>query len=195
MHESMSKNIKNKKRQERKRKKKKKKKKKEMDKVVEMSLFQYYENEIMFFNKKTDELLVETIMLEIQMAKRRKKRLRSTKKDIEQLKNMITMTLKAIAIVETYRLFQILEIVPTDENIQWFYVKREQCFKELLIIFLSKIKKKQQSNILFTQLSLCKQIGHAPFAQKSINRSEVLRRRVGRRCLRTYHVCCKLYQN
>ena len=139
----MSKNIKNKKRRE---KEKEKEKKKEMDKVVEMSLFQYYENEIKFFNKKTDELLLETIMLEIQMTKRRKKRLRSTKKDIEQLNNMITMTLRAIAIVETYRFFQILQILPTDENIQWFFVKREECFKELLTLFLSKIKKKQQSN-------------------------------------------------
>ena len=117
-----------------------------MNKVVEMSLFEYYENEIMFFNKKTDELLVETIMVEIEIAKRRKKRLRVSKKDKKQLKIMIITTLKAIAIVETYRLFQTLEIVPTDENIQMFYAKREQCFQELLIIFLSKIKKKQQSN-------------------------------------------------
>ena len=112
-----------------------------MDNVVEMSLFQYYEKEIIFFEKKTDEFLLEIILKEIQMAKRRKKRLRSTKVDIEQLKNMIASGLKSIAIVETYRLFQILEIVPTDENIQWFYAKREQCFEELLIIFLSKIKK------------------------------------------------------
>ena len=115
-----------------------------MDEVVEMSLFEYYENEIMFFNKKTNELLVETIIQEIKMAKRRKKRLRSAKKDIKRLGNMIKTTLKAIAIVETYRLFQTLEIVPTDQNIQWFYVRREQCFKELLILFLSKIKRKKQ---------------------------------------------------
>ena len=113
-----------------------------MDKVNEMSLFEYYENEIIFFNKKVDELLVETLLQEIKIAKRRKKRLRSTKEDKEQLKNLITTTLKAIAIVETYRLFQTLEIVPTDLNIQWFYVRREECFKELLIIFLSKLKKK-----------------------------------------------------
>ena len=117
-----------------------------MDEVVEMTLFQYYENEIMFFEKKTDEFLVEIILQEIQMEKRRKKRLRSTKEDIEHLKNLIARALKAIAIVETYRFFQILEIVPTDENIQMFYAKREQCFEELLIIFLSKIKKQQSNN-------------------------------------------------
>ena len=149
MHESMSKNIKNEKQREK--EKKRKRKRKEIDekrqmKMVEMSLFQYYENEIMFFNKKTDELLVEIIMVEIKIAKRRKKRLRVSKKDKKRLNNMIKITLKAIAIVETYRLFQTLEIVPTDENIQMFYVRREQCFNELVILFLSKIKRKQQSN-------------------------------------------------
>ena len=132
MHESMSKNIKT----------KRLRKEKEMDEVVEISLFEYYEKEIIFFNEKIDELLVETIMQETKIAKRRKKRLRSTKKDIEKLKNLITTTLKAIAIVETYRLFQTLEIEPSDQNIQWFYVRREQCFIELLKLFLSKIKKK-----------------------------------------------------
>ena len=132
MHESMSKNIKN----ERQREKEKEKK------IDKMSLFQYYKNEIIFFSKKTDELLVDTIQQEIKIAKRRKKRLRSTKGDIIRLKNLITSTLKAIAIVETYRFFQTLEIVPTDENIQMFYIKREQCFKELLLLFLSKINRK-----------------------------------------------------
>ena len=116
--------------------------------MEEMSLFQYYENEIMFFEKKTDELLLETILQEIKMEKRKKQRLRSTKEDIEQLKKMIASTLKAIAIVETYKYFQILEIVPTDENIQLFYAKREQHFKEILIIFLSKLKKKNNKNRL-----------------------------------------------
>ena len=107
--------------------------------VVEMSLFEYYEKEIMFFNKKTDELLLETIMVEIEIAKRRRKRLRVSKKDKKQLKIMIKTTLKAIAIVETYRIFQRLQIVPTDENIQMFYIRREQCFRELVLLFLDKI--------------------------------------------------------
>ena len=86
--------------------------------MVEMnaiSLFEYYENDIIFFNKKVDKLLVKTIMQEIKIAKRKRKRLRSTKKDIERLKNLIITTLRAIAIVETYRFFQRLEIVPIDQ--------------------------------------------------------------------------------
>ena len=110
-----------------------------MDEMKEITLFEYYKKEIKFFNRKTDELLVKTIMQEIKIAKRRKKRLRSSKKDKKQLKIMIITTLKAIAIVETYRLFQTLEIVPTDENIQMFSVRREQCFRELVLLFLDKI--------------------------------------------------------
>ena len=137
MHEFMSKNIINQKTV------KKRNRKKVMNKVVvEMSLFEYYENEIMFFNKKTDELLLEVIMVEIEIAKKRKKRLRVSKKDKKQLKIMIITTLKAIAIVETYRVFQTLEIAPTDENIQMFCKRREQCFNELVILFLSKIKRR-----------------------------------------------------
>ena len=134
MHESMSKNIIKQKTV------RKRDRKKVINKVVvEMSLFEYYENEIMFFNKKTDELLVETIMVEIEIAKKRKKRLHVSKKDKKQLKIMIITTLKAIAIVETYRIFQTLEIVPTDKNIQMFCVRREQCFRELVLLFLDKI--------------------------------------------------------
>ena len=107
--------------------------------IVEMSFFEYYENKIMFFNKKTDELLLETIMLEIEIAKRRQKRLRVSKKDKKQLKIMTITTLKAIADVETYRIFQTLKIVPTDENMQMFCVRREQCFRELVLLFLDKI--------------------------------------------------------
>ena len=114
-------------------------KEKEMDEMKEITVFEYYEKEIMFFNRKTDELLVETIMLEIKIAKRRKKGLRSSKKDKKQLKIMIITTLKAIAIVETYRLFQTLKIVLADENIQMFCVRREQCFRELVLLFLDKI--------------------------------------------------------
>ena len=84
-------------------------------------------------------MLVETIMVEIEIAKKRKKRLHVSKKDKKQLKIMIITTLKAIAIVETYRIFQTLEIVPTDKNIQMFCVRREQCFRELVLLFLDKI--------------------------------------------------------
>ena len=98
----------------------------------------------MFFERKTDELFAETILQEIKIEKRKKQRLKPTKENIETLKNLIASSLKAVAIVETYRYFQILQILPTDQNIQLFYAKREQTFDELLIIFLSKIRRKEE---------------------------------------------------
>ena len=112
---------------------------------IEMSLWEFYEKEIMFFERKTDELFVETMLQEIEINKRRKKKLKLAKEDIKRLKNVIASSLKAVAIVETYRYFQTLEILPTNQNIQWFYVKREETFDELLTIFLSKIKRKKEN--------------------------------------------------
>ena len=117
---------------------------KKKERNIEMSLFEFYQNEIMFFERKTDELFIETMLQEIEINKRRTKKLKSAKDDIKRLKNLIASSLKAVAIIETYRYFQILEILPTDQNIQWFYAKREQTFDELLTIFLSKIKRKKK---------------------------------------------------
>ena len=57
--------------------------------MVEMntlSLFEYYKKEIIFFSEKLDKLLVKTIMQEIKIAKRKRKRLRSTKKRYQTVK-------------------------------------------------------------------------------------------------------------
>ena len=118
---------------------------KKRERKMEMSLWEFYQNEIMFFERKTDELFVETMLQEIEINKRRKKKLKLAKEDINRLKNLITSSLKAVAIVETYRYFQTLEILPTDQNIQQFYVRREQTFNELLTIFLSKIKREKEN--------------------------------------------------
>ena len=115
------------------------------EREMKMSLWEFYQNEIMFFERKTDELFVETMLQEIEINKRRKKKLKPAKDDIKRLKNLIASLLKAVAIVETYRYFQAIEIVPTDQNRQWFYAKREQTFDELLIIFLSKIKREKEN--------------------------------------------------
>ena len=118
---------------------------KKKERKMEMSLWKFYQNEIMFFERKTDELFTETMLQEIEINKRRKKKLKPAKDDIKRLKNLIASLLKAVAIVETYRYFQAIEIVPTDQNRQWFYAKREQTFDELLIIFLSKIKREKEN--------------------------------------------------
>ena len=115
---------------------------------MKMWIWQYYQSEINFFERKTDELLVETKIYETKMEKKRQQQLHPTQKNINQLHEMITSTLKAIAIVKTYRYFQILQIPPSDQNNQLFYARREQHFKNLLANFLSKVK--NENGIDFT---------------------------------------------
>ena len=83
---------------------------------MEMWIWQHYQNEINFFERKADEILVETVMHEITMDKRKQQQLQPTKEDIDQLLKLIVKMLKAIAVVETYRYFQMLKILLTNQN-------------------------------------------------------------------------------
>ena len=111
---------------------------------MKMWIWQYYENEIIFFERKTDELLTKTIIQETKMEKKRRQQLHPTKKDIDELAEMITSTLKAIAIVKTYRHFQILQIPPSNQNNQLFYARRKQHFINLQTDFLLKVKNENE---------------------------------------------------
>ena len=111
---------------------------------MKMWIWQYYENEIIFFERKTDELLTKTKIQETKMEKRRRQQLHPTKKDTDELFEMIKLTLKAIAIVKTYRYFQILQIPPSNQNNQLFYDRREQHFRNLLMVLLSKLKNENE---------------------------------------------------
>ena len=110
---------------------------------MEMWIWQLYQNEINFFERKADELLVETIIHETKMDKRKQQQLQPTEEDIDHLLKMIVSTLKAIAIIETYRYFQMLQILLTDRNMCLFYAKRNEHFENLLIVFLLKIKNEE----------------------------------------------------
>ena len=81
-----------------------------------------------FFEREADELLVETIIHETKMEKRKQQ---------QQLQ-------PTIAIIETYRYFQMLQILLTDRNMRLFYAKRDEHFENLLMVFLLKIKNEQR---------------------------------------------------
>ena len=95
-----------------------------------MWIWQLYQNEINFFERKADELLVETIIHETKMDKRKQQQLQPTEEDIDHLLKMIVSTLKAIAV--------------TDQNMRLFYAKRDEHFENLLIVFLLKIKNSER---------------------------------------------------
>ena len=108
--------------------------------MAKMWIWEFYENEIIFFVKKTTELLLKTVLHETKIEKIKQQKLRVSEEDIDELLELIKLTLKAIAIVETYKYFQKLEIPPSEENNQLFYARREQHFENLLIVFFLKVK-------------------------------------------------------
>ena len=116
---------------------------------MEMWIWQRYQDEINFFERKTNELLAETKIHETKMKKRRRQQLHPTKKDINQLLEMITSSLKAIAIVKTYRYFQILQIPPSNQNNQLFYAQCKQHFENLLMDFLSRVKNEKWNRLYY----------------------------------------------
>ena len=107
---------------------------------IEMRIWKFYEKEIIFFETKTTELLLKTILHETKIEKMKQQKLRISEEDIDQLLELIKLTLKMIAVVETYKYFQMLRIPPSEENNEMFYARREQHFENLLIIFYLKVK-------------------------------------------------------
>ena len=118
---------------------------------MEMWIWQHYQNEINFFDRKADEILVDTIIHETKMDKRKQQQLQPTKEDIDQLLKLIVKMLKAIAVVETYRYFQMSKILLTNQNTNLFYDKRNQHFENLLMVFILKIKKDQEIDFAINQ--------------------------------------------
>ena len=106
-------------------------------------IIEFYVREIYFFEKKTTELLLKTILHETKIEKIKQQKLRVSEEDIDKLHELITRGLKAIAIVNTYEKFLILQIPPSKENNKMFYAQCEQHFENLLAIFLLKVKTEQ----------------------------------------------------
>ena len=118
---------------------------------MEMWIWQHYQNEINFFERKADKILVETIIHETKMDKRKQQQLQPTKEDIDQLLKLIVKMLKAIAVVETYRYFQMSKILLTNQNTNLFYDKRNGHFENLLMVFILKIKNDQEIHFSINQ--------------------------------------------
>ena len=115
-------------------------------------IIEFYVREIIFFEKKTTELLLQTIAHEnkIEMIKREKVRI--SEEDLDQLLNLIKLTLKAVAIVNTYEYFLMLLIIPSEENNKMFVRMRDEQFENLLAVFLLKVKNDQNIDFTISEL-------------------------------------------
>ena len=115
----------------------------EVDEVNRRTFIKFYIREINFYERKTTKILVKTILHETKIEKIKQQKLRVSEEDIDKLHELITRGLKAIAIVNTYEKFLILQIPPSKENNKMFYAQCEQHFENLLAIFLLKVKTEQ----------------------------------------------------
>ena len=103
-------------------------------------IWKFYEDEITQFEKKTDELFLETVLHETEIEKTIQQKLRVSEEDIDKLAELLALSLKSVAVVETYKYFQSQMIPPSQENNELFYTLRDRNFRKLLIIFYLKVK-------------------------------------------------------
>ena len=106
-------------------------------------IIEFYEREIYFFERKTTKLLLKTISQENKIEKIKQQKLRVSEKDIDELHKLITMTLKVIVIVSTYKDFLRLMIPLSKENNEMFLAQLKQRFEKLLMVYLLKVKTDQ----------------------------------------------------
>ena len=95
-----------------------------------------YKNEIRNYNEESGKLLEKAMSQKIKI---KKKKLPLKLIDSIEFCNTVMKLLKCCAIVKTYQLFLINEILPTIENNEFFTVKREEYYQELLITFLLNV--------------------------------------------------------
>ena len=115
----------------------------EVDLMKQKQIIEFYMREIYFYEKKTTELLLKMILHESKIEKIMQQKLRVSEEDMDQLLELIKLSLKAIAIVDTYEHFLMLQIPPSKENNELFFARRDQHFENLLAIFLLKVKTEQ----------------------------------------------------
>ena len=115
-------------------------------------IIEFYVREIIFFEKKTTELLLQTIAQENKIELIRREKVRISEEDIDQLLNLIKLTLKAVAIVNTYEYFLMLLIAPSKENNKMFVRMRDEQFENLLAVFLLKVKNDQNIDFTISEL-------------------------------------------
>ena len=113
-------------------------------------IYQLYQEEMNFFEKKVDELFEQIVILETKMTKRKQKKLQQDKRDLDQLYQMIIFFLKNIALIESYRYFQIEQIPLSNEKLPLFCSEINKHFENLLIILLLKIKNEESIDFNIT---------------------------------------------
>ena len=104
---------------------------------------QIYENEMHFFNQKTDRLFFDIVTLETELDKKKQQKLQQNEKDLDRLFRLIVLFLESIALVNTYEYFKMKKILLTNKNLLLFSDIFKKHFENVLQIMMLKIKNEQ----------------------------------------------------
>lgn len=111
-----------------------------------MSIYKIYEQEICKIRKSGNTLLRHIKRHETLMNQRKQRMIPATFTDCYKLYTMAVRLLRELALIETYRYFQLLNIVLTEKIMFWFYQIQENNYQSYLKDFNLKLKQLQIFN-------------------------------------------------
>ena len=106
---------------------------------METWIWELYEKEIKSFQKMAHKLLVQVIVQELKIDKKKHQNLEPSEEDVDQYVEKFKLMLKTLAVTETLEFFQVLRILPTNQNRHIFYAKYDERFENLLMQINSKL--------------------------------------------------------
>ena len=102
---------------------------------------QIYDNEIHFFNEKTDRLFFDIVTLETKLTKKKQQKLQKDEKDLDRLFKLIVLFLENVG--NTYKYFKMKKILLINEKLLLFRDIFINHFENLLQVMILKIKNEE----------------------------------------------------
>ena len=106
-----------------------------------MSIYEIYEQEISKIRRGGNLLLRNIQRHETLMNQRKQRMIPATFEDCHKLYTMAVRLLRMLALIDTYRYFQLIKIPLTERIMFWFYQIHEDNYQNYLKDFNLKIKK------------------------------------------------------
>ena len=122
--------------------------KKTMSQVKQQNwIYNNYEQEIVFFQKKGNALLQKINQHETILNQRKQQKLQPNQNDLNMLHQMVKTLLAMLTLINSYRYFQSINQPLTDKNEFWFY----QIYNNYYLDTMKRFNEKLKTKVLFKQ--------------------------------------------
>ena len=111
-------------------------------------IYQSYEQEIIYLQKRGNKLLQQIKQQEIKMNKRKQQKLKPLLRSLYKLNQMIKKLLLMLAFIDTYGYFQLINQPLSDENENFFYQVGNQYYEDILQRFVLRLKALQEDRFV-----------------------------------------------